>query len=455
MTIEVFRFAGDERMQELIDDAPVIIGAGLSGMAISDWLSKARIPHLMLGKPPNRVPRLGESMDPAGTIEMLRYYPEYSQYYFKKRWITVYLGEYATACNFDSGLTRTIGMRLMGFQSPASFIHVDRIGFDLAFWERVTVSGCCHTMDTLVSEIEYDKDSDRIVSMQLASGATVRPRYVFDCTNHVRLLGRKLDIPVDLLSEPQRVIFSHYHVPAGTPSEKYFGSDWNHSTNILRMYEDIDGMNGLAWAIPLGTYISVGASFALSEPEQPSEEVVEKIVDAYVARGMPIRDVFSERAQVVTIPRQQYFFHHRAFGANWLLAGPTYGQVWFPTSSGVGAALVAGFVAPSILNSPKEVGQVYQNYISGLRQSHMIFDRMFKRHHSELSHNLVKVESNRIVGENVKRVARLSIVHHKGYQAAFSKLLLRAVSRDGVAKSGCKVYQRPLPQQTETIFAYK
>ena len=32
---------------------PVIIGSGLSGMAISDWLTRAEIRHVMLGVPPN------------------------------------------------------------------------------------------------------------------------------------------------------------------------------------------------------------------------------------------------------------------------------------------------------------------------------------------------------------------------------------------------------------------
>lgn len=442
-------------MNEVEEQLPVIVGSGLGGMAISDWLTRAKIPHLMLGKPPNDLPRLGESIDPAGTIELLRYYPEYSQFYFKKRWISVYLGDYATACNFDSGFTRTLGLKLMGFDSPASFVHVDRIGFDRAFYERVTASEYCRTQDTIVTGVDYDAESDRVQTLQLADGQTIMPRYVFDCTNHIRLLGRSLNVPVKLISEPQRIVFSHYHVPAGTPSDRYFGSDWNHATNILRLYDDLDGMNGLAWAIPLGSYISVGISIALDEPQLPPEETVEKVVDAYVARGMPIRDVFTERAQVINIPRQQYFFHDRAYGANWLMAGPSYGQIWFPSSSGVGASLVAGFIAADILESPKKVGQAYQDYIIGLQESHKIFDRMIKRPHSAMNHKLVKEESNRIVAENVKRVARLSIVHNKGFSAFFSKMLIKAVSREGVASSGCKVYMAPLDQQTDEIFAYQ
>ena len=88
----------------------------------------------MLGAPPNDLPRLGESIDPAGTLELLRYYPEFDELYYKKRWITVFLGDYATSCNFDQGLSRVLGLRLIGFKSPAQFIHTDRVAFDKALY---------------------------------------------------------------------------------------------------------------------------------------------------------------------------------------------------------------------------------------------------------------------------------------------------------------------------------
>ena len=69
---------------------PVIIGSRLSGTAISDWLTRAGIKHVMLGAPPTDLPRLGESIDPAGTLALLRYYPEFEQYYYRKAWISVF-----------------------------------------------------------------------------------------------------------------------------------------------------------------------------------------------------------------------------------------------------------------------------------------------------------------------------------------------------------------------------
>ena len=432
---------------------PVIIGTGLSGMAISDWLTRARIAHIMIGGEPNHLPRLGESIDPAGTLILLRFYPEYERYYFRKKWISVLLGEYATSCNFGQNLNRIVGLKLLGFNSPPEFIHVDRVGFDNAFYEKVIASEYCQRMQALVADIEYDEASDSILALTLADGVVIRPSYVFDCTNHFRLLGRTLNIPLQTISAPQRVVYNHYHANGAAPLCDSVEMEWLHATNILRLYADLDGINGLAWLIPLGSYVSLGISIPMGDNNCSDADVMDLLITAYTRRGMAVGEHFPESKQVMSVPRQQYFFHDRAYGKNWLLAGPSYGQVWFPSASGVGAAMVAGYIAADIIDSPAEVGQLYQDYIVGLQESHTIFGRMILKHHSELTPELVKVESNRIVTENVKRVARLATIQSGKMGAAFGRVLLKAVSREGVASSGCVVYKTDMPDQTRTVFA--
>jgi flavin-dependent dehydrogenase len=155
----------------------------------------------------------------------------------------------------------------------------------------------------------------------------------------------------------------------------------------------------------------------------------------------------------MSIPYQQYFFYDRAYGQNWLLAGPSFGQVWFPSASGVGAALVAGRIASKIIDAPEAVGQQYQDYIIGLQESHFIFDRMIKKHYSELTPELVKLEADRIVSENVKRVSRLASIESGPLSAAFGRGLIKAVSRDGVGSSSCVVFEEPMQKQSEMVFA--
>jgi len=432
---------------------PVIIGSGLSGMAISDWLTRAGIAHVMLGAPPNDLPRLGESIDPAGTLALLRYYPEFDQYYYRKAWISVFLGDFATSCNFGQNIGRVLGLKMLGFTSPPEFIHVDRVGFDKALFEKVTASEFLTRIETLVDAIDYDADTDKIRVLHLANGESLRPSYVFDCTNHVRLLGKALNIPLKTISAPQRVVFNHFHAAGEAPICDSVEKEWLHATNILRLYDDIDGYNGLAWLIPLGKYVSAGVSMPKDDNDCPDDEVMDLLAAAYARRGMPYMDYFPKPSRQLSVPYQQYFFHERAYGKNWLLAGPSYGQVWFPSASGVGAALVAGFIAADIIKSPEEVGQLYQEYIIGLIESHTIFDRMILKHHSELMPELVKLESNRIVTENVKRVARLATIQSNRMGATFGRMLLKAVNREGVAASGCVVFETDMANQARTIFA--
>ncbi len=432
---------------------PVIIGAGLSGMAISDWLSRDKIDHIMIGAEPNNLPRLGESIDPAGTLELLRYYPEYSEFYFPKGWISVFLGDYATTCNFGQNFNRVVGLRLLGFNSPEQFIHVDRVGFDNAFYQRVMASPHVQRIEALVDHLEYDEATDKVTEIHLDNGEVLNPRYVYDCTNHVRLLGRALKIPMETISDPQRVVFDHYRAVGDAPLCDSMAMEWLHATNILRLYEDIDGFNGLSWLIPLGSYVSAGVSIPRDDNDCSDEEIMHLLAEAYARRGLPYRQYFPNSTKLMSIPYQQYFFYDRAYGKNWLLAGPSYGQVWFPSSSGVGAALVAGRIAARIINAPDEVGQLFQDYIVGLQESHFIFDRMIKKHYSELTPELVKLEADRIVSENVKRVSRLATIEGNKVNAVLGRGLIKAVSRDGVGGSNCVVYKEPMEKQTALIFA--
>lgn len=422
-------------------------------MAISDWLTRAEIEHVMLGAPPSDLPRLGESIDPAGTLILLRHYPKFEQYYYRKAWISVFLGDYATSCNFGQNFGRVVGLKMLGFTSPSEFIHVDRVGFDKALFAKVTASAFLTRIETLVDSIDYDAESDEIKSLQLTNGTSLRPSYVFDCTNHVRLLGKALEIPLKTISAPQRVVFNHFHAQGEAPICDTVDMEWLHATNILRLYEDVDGYNGLAWLIPLGKYVSVGVSMPKGDNECSDDQVMDLLGKAYARRGMPYMRFFPNAAQQSAVPYQQYFFHDRAYGKNWLLAGPSYGQVWFPSSSGVGAAMVAGYIAPEIIKSPEEVGRQYQDYIIGLIESHTIFDRMILKHHRQMTPELVKQESNRIVTENVKRVARLATIQNGPLGAALGRVLLKAVSREGVAGSGCVVFETDMSDQTRTIFA--
>ena len=82
---------------------------------------------------------------------------------------------------------------------------MDRVGFDNALFDKVSGSEHLMRIEALVENIDYDAESDLIKGLQLTNGETLRPSYVFDCTNHVRLLGKALKIPLKTISEPQKL----------------------------------------------------------------------------------------------------------------------------------------------------------------------------------------------------------------------------------------------------------
>lgn len=432
---------------------PAIVGAGLTGMLISDQLSKAGISHLLIGEPPDDNPRIGESLDPAGTLELLERYPEYDDYYYKKRGISVFTGDVATACDFSQSLPRSLGLRMMGYRSPPEFIDIDRIGFDQALYEAVVAKEHCRRLDSLVDSVDYDRDSDTVKAIGLDSGETVEPSYVFDCTFFARLLGKAMDIPVNTLSDPQRVVFTDYHAPAPKRTDGLLDDKVAHADHLVRLYADIDGLDGLAWAIPIGSYVSVGISLPQDQEAPAAEAVLTRVEDAYRRRGMDFLDVFDKPRQAIDIPHQQYFIHERAFGGNWLLAGPSYGYFWFPSASGVTTSLVAAHLAPQVLKRPIEVGQRYQDYVDELKTTHDVFDRVITRDQSDINEELVAAETNRIIAENVKRVGRLAVMRKGPLARGAARLLMKVANLDGVVKGDCKVRTANLSQQAEAIFA--
>jgi hypothetical protein len=61
-------------------DAPrlAILGTGLVGLAISRALATAGIHHVLVGDPPTETPRVGESLNAEGSLEIARQFPDFS-----------------------------------------------------------------------------------------------------------------------------------------------------------------------------------------------------------------------------------------------------------------------------------------------------------------------------------------------------------------------------------------
>lgn len=351
---------------------PVVIGAGLTGLSISRSLSVAAIDHVLIGRRPDDSPRLGESMNLEGTLLLWEMFPQLERFFFPKSQVLGYLAGHEVVCDFDVGkrLVSRAVFRAMGFTPAEEFLQVDRLGFDAALWELATASEHCTVMDVQVAGLDFDAASDRFTGVRLADGTVLESSYLFDGTNHGRLLGEAAKVGYRTLGDRQRVAYTHYHLP---PGGRYGLEDWERTTAVVRLFAETDGVEAVAWCIPLGTYVSIGVSMGADESTLTDEELLSRTAVAFARYGIEYRARFSRPAQIKGL-RHSYFVYDRAYGANWLLAGPSFCQVWWLAGAGVGTALAAAKLAPRLLRDPRRWGAEYDRYMKKLEAMQGTFD---------------------------------------------------------------------------------
>jgi flavin-dependent dehydrogenase len=249
-------------------------------------------------------------------------------------------------------------------------VQIDRIGFDAALWELTVTSEHCTVIDAPVTALEFDAGTDSVASVCLADGTVVRPAYVFDATNHGRLLGRTAKIACRTLGTPQRVAYTHYHLAAGASRDT---EAWELTTAIVRLFSASDGVDAIAWCIPLGDYVSIGVSLSAADSALDDETLLERTATAFARYGIDYRRRYQHRVEINGL-EHSYFAYERAWGANWLLAGPSFCQVWWLAGAGVGTALTAAQLAPKILQDPQRWGAEYDRYMQQLLPLQDTFD---------------------------------------------------------------------------------
>lgn len=431
---------------------PVIIGTGLSGMAISRVLSKAHCPHFLIGSPPNTLPRLGESINLEGTVDLLRLFPEFSQFYFPKRAGVVYLCDKVMACDFEIAIKPKASwlFRAFGLNAPTETVHVDRIGFDAALYNSTVSDSACTHIDAHVENIRYDTRSDTIRELTLSNQMTLTPAFVFDATNHLRLVAKTLGIETKYLSEPKRVVYTHYRFPRNADCQKPAAENWQHWTNLLRLYPDSDGINGFAWCIPLGDTVSVGVSMNTISPEISDKQVLALLDKAYACRNIDYRKNYTQSTGIRSL-QHRYFIHERAYGKNWLLAGPSFCQIWYMSGSGVGTSLAAARIAPYVLKSPILFGRAYEAYMKELLVSHWTLEWFVSADKSVMTQAKTQTMADAVIKSNLQRLAKYAQIKETRTASLFGRFFYRLLGLSSLTKDYCKVVDASPKKQTRVI----
>jgi flavin-dependent dehydrogenase len=395
---------------------PVVIGSGLTGLSISHSLSRASIDHVLIGRRPDTSPRLGESLNLEGTLLLWEMFPQLSRFFFPKRDALGYFGDYQVGCDFSvaqRAVSRAI-FRTLGYEPATEFLQVERIGFDAAVWELVVASPHCMLIDASIADLAFDAASDRFTTVRLSDDTALRPSYVFDATNHGRLLGQAANLRCRTLGAPQRVAFTHYHLAADAARE---AESWELSTAVVRLFPDPDAVDAMAWCIPLGDYVSIGVSASATEDALDDDALLERAAIAFARHGIDYRRRYSNRVELKAL-RHSYFAYERASGANWLLAGPSFCQVWWLAGAGVGTALTAAQLAPKLLEDPLRWGAEYDHYMKQLLPIHDTFDYFVLTPRAEyapeglhrFSDRFVRTSLVRLAGSTSMRDSRLAMV---------------------------------------------
>ncbi len=356
-------------------DVPVIIGGGIGGMLISRALSKKGIKHVLVGSVQlGDTPKLGESMTEACTIEFTQEFPGYEKYLFPKEFTPFFMGDIVAGLRFD--FFGTMASLFVDGNVPKTFVHLDRIGFDQALYDEVSRSEDCYWIDSVVEDVEYDRATDRVTSLRLKDGQTIRCTYAWDCTNQVRLLGNKLEIPYQNFDAPRRVIFTHYTEKDCKDLCHRQDLPWMHATTLLRAEENADRLNGVSWFIPLGSYVSVGISMEPKDiGDRNPEEIITALTRAYQNRGLDYTKHFSRRKEVISIP-SQHFMYERFYGGNWSLVGGCAAGTWFTSGSQISTLVCMAAMADKIIHEPLVYGEHYGRHVSGFSRTQKVYDTL-------------------------------------------------------------------------------
>jgi flavin-dependent dehydrogenase len=401
---------------------PVVLGTGLTGLAISRTLSASGIDHVLVGSRPTDAPRLGESLNAEGSLEIQRQFPELSQYFFTKRRVALFYD--GLTASFDS-LSVAQGRAMFApleYPATVNLLHVDRVGFDGALFASAIQTDHCLFAGGQVAELEFVPEADRVSAVTLASGESFAASYVFDATNHARVVARKIGVPYRQIGAPRRVVFAHYHGQSKSAA-------WQDATSLVRLDVRTDTIDGLAWCIPLGDYVSLGISVHPDAVGANPSLLLDLLEKAYARRGIDVRSSFRERGTPADFGYEHYS-HARCYGRNWLLAGPSCCQIWFPAAAGVATGLIAARLAPDILRAPAQVGAFYQGYMDGIAASHGMLEWTVSSDPWSVGAEELGRRSRAMVDGNVRRLGRYLELAEPPAELAFGDALTRFYESD-------------------------
>jgi flavin-dependent dehydrogenase len=384
---------------------PIIVGTGISGLAISRKLSLEGIEHILVGSYKNVTrPILGESVEMFGVTILKSLFPELSQHFYPKLGINYQLDK--SKCHFDFHRCFKIPeiIELMNktkythkMEGSFSLIHLDRALFDFEAFEAVINSPHCHYINSNVEAIDYNIETDTINSITVIGGRVLYPLFVYDASSAARIVAKLLKLQPEFISDEMKVVFAHYKARPNTlstldPKQK----PWIHNTEILRHYQYKSGFNGSSWCIPIGEYISVGTNI-IGNKEMSDEEILAVTDQAYYNHGVDYRNYYQDLVAVKSMNSRLYYYP-KVYGKNWVLTSGAEGLTWYTAQTGVESAMFIASIADRVLLHPNYYCQYYQEFIMQQVRMHKIHDWL---HHHEVD-NITDIDAYKFMINSIR-----------------------------------------------------
>jgi flavin-dependent dehydrogenase len=420
----------------------------MTGMAISRALAAAGMKHVLVGSRPTDTPRLGESLNAEGSLEIARQFPELSRFFHSKRRQALFFGGHALSFESLQFAASPAWYSVLGYPATVPLLHVDRVGFDAALFETTIADDHCLFAEDQATGLDYQPVSDCIDAVFLASGQAIASTYVFDATNQSRFVARKLGVRCNRIGEVRRVVFAHYRASDGPAA----GTPWMEATSLLRLAPRTDPVEGLAWCIPLGNYASVGISVDPRQTRANPTLLLNWVDKAFAFRGIDVRGAFATRGDPVD-HRYEHYTHERCYGRNWLFAGASCCQTWFSSATGVATGLVAARLAADVLRAPAQVPPLYQAFLDRVVASHSGLDWLVRDNPWSVTLEDLVRRSQAMIGGNAKRLSRYLDLQGIPPELAFGDEFPRMYESDRLLATPVRINTALPEAQATRVFA--
>src|SRR5262249_22231587 len=149
----------------------------------------------------------------------------------------------------------------------------------------------------------------------------------------------------------------------------------------------------------------------------------------------------------------EHYTHERCYGRNWLLAGPTCCQIWFPSAAGVATGLVAARLAPGIVRNAAQVAPIYQAYLDQVVASHSGLEGLSIDDPWSVTETGLREHANKMIEGNARRLVGYLSLQGIPSELAFGDALSRVYERDRVLTSPVRIAHVPPEAQAIRAFA--